>query len=338
MLDFFTSIFTAIAGLIGVALGGAIALFNQRRQRADEHNQRQLSEFYAPLHGIRLRILAKSELRVKSSGAHGAAWVELLAGPRATGDPELLKKTVDEKWPAFEKAHEYSEREFVEDIVPLYRKMVDLFTDKMWLAEPSTRQHFGTLVEFVEIWNRYLGGGIAKEAIPLLDQREDKVKPLYADIADHVESLSRRLQRNATNRDSKVRRGLGRCYLVLAAIWIVCGFLYAYRTEKAARDSACESIDGQGVTRLPSTGTPSPQPPEGVRVQGPDGQQYLFPIGTTKADAISYFKRQREAQRKCESATPVRNALLVAFVPASLGYGLLQLIFVAVIWVWRGFS
>ena len=56
---------------------------------------------------------------MKSSGAHGAAWADILAGPRATGDPELLKKIVEEKWPAFEKAQEYSEREWVEDIVAL---------------------------------------------------------------------------------------------------------------------------------------------------------------------------------------------------------------------------
>ena len=338
MPDFLNTIIAATAGLLGVGLGGAITLFNQRRQRADERIQRQLSEFYAPFLGIRMRILAKSELRVKSSGAHGAAWAELFAVPRAQGNTELLKKITDEKWPAFEEAQKYSEREWIEEIVPLYRRMLDLFTDKMWLAEPSTRRHFGVLVEFVEIWNRYIAGGIANEAVPLLGHDEDKVKPLYEDVANHVEGLSEKLRRSAVVQRSHVKRGLARLYLVLAAIWILGGFLYEYRTEKAIQDSACSPFVEQGVTRLPFTANPSLQQPEGVRVQGPDGQQYLFPTGTTKADAISYFKRQREAQHTCETTTPVRSALLVAFVPAVLGFGFLQIIFLAAIWVRGGFS
>jgi hypothetical protein len=338
MPSFLISIFTAIAGLVGVALGGVIALYGKKRQRTDEHIQRQLSEFYAPIHGIRLRILAKSELRVKSSGAHGAAWTELLAGPRETGDPEVLKRIEKEKWPAFEKAQQYSEREWIEDIVPLYRKMVDLFTDKIWLAEPSTRQHFKTLVEFVEIWNRYLGGGIAPEALRILGHDENKVKPLYQDVADHVESLTQTLQKNPTDRALNVRRGLTRLYILLATVSVVCGFLYDYRSEKIAQNAACNSVGGEGVTRLPPTASPTPEPTEGVHVQGPDGQKYLFPPGTTKPDAISYFKRQKEAQHECETAKPVRTALLFAFVPAIFGYVLLQLTFWAAIWIRIGFS
>jgi hypothetical protein len=47
MHDFVNALITAAAGLFGVGLGGVITLFNQRRQRADERLQQQLSEFYA---------------------------------------------------------------------------------------------------------------------------------------------------------------------------------------------------------------------------------------------------------------------------------------------------
>jgi hypothetical protein len=64
----------------------------------------------------------------------------------------------------------------------------------MWLTEPSTRRHFQTLVEYVEIWNRHSAGAIPKEAIPFLDHREDKVKSLYEDVANHFESLTGKLK------------------------------------------------------------------------------------------------------------------------------------------------
>lgn len=194
MPDFLSAVISAAAGLFGVGMGGAIALFNQRRQRADERIQQQLTEFYAPFLGIRMLILAKSEFRVKLSGVLDTAWQQPLARARAQGDPGLLRETADSNWPAFESAQQYSDRVLRDEIVPLYNKMVNLFTDKMWLTEPSTRRHFQTLVEYVEIWNRYFADAIPKQATPLLDHREDKVKPLYEDVANHFEILTQKLK------------------------------------------------------------------------------------------------------------------------------------------------
>jgi hypothetical protein len=41
MPDFLNGVISAVAGLFGVGMGGAIALFNQRKQRADERIQKQ---------------------------------------------------------------------------------------------------------------------------------------------------------------------------------------------------------------------------------------------------------------------------------------------------------
>jgi hypothetical protein len=324
MSDFWGAIVTGAAGLIGVGIGGGLALLNQQRQRADERVQQQLNEFYAPFLGIHMLIRAKSEFRLKLSGILGEAWPRLFANARAQGDPSLLQETADKHWPAFEKAQDYANHVQQHEIIPLYDKMIQLFTDKMPFTEPSTRQHFGELVEFVEIWKRFYADALPEEMLSLLDHREDKVKPLYADVANQVENLTRQL----SSRRANIRRGLHRLSIILACSWFLGASTYLW-TTRPEPTFVCTDSASQGVSRLSSNGQ---QSPNGVRVKGPDEQMYLFPEGTTKPDAISYFKQG--CTRKSMTA---RNILLFALMPAVVAYLLLLAVVLAGTWVWRGF-
>ena len=323
MPDFWGAIVTAAAGLVGVGLGGGLTLLNQRRQRADERIQQQLNEFYAPFLGIHMLILAKSEFRVKLSGLLGAEWPKLFANARAQGDPSLLKETEDKHGAAFEKAQDYTNHVLEHEIVPLYNKMVQLFTDKMSLTEPSTRQHFGALVEFVEIWNRFFADALPKETLRVLDHREEKVKPLYADVANQVENLTGQL----SSRRANIRRGLHRLSIILVCSWFLGASAYLW-TTRPEPTFVCTDSASQGVFRLSSNGQ---QSPNGVRVEGPDGRMYLFPDGTTKPDAISYFK-----QRCTRESMTARHILVFALMPAAVAYLLLLAVVLAGTWVWRG--
>jgi hypothetical protein len=247
----------------------------------------------------------------------------LFADARAQGDPSLLKETEYKNWPAFEKAQDYANHVLEHEIIPLYNKLVQLFTDKMSLTEPSTRQHLAALVEYVEIWNRFYADALPKEALPLLDHREEKVKPLYADVANQVEGLTRQL----SSRRANISRGLHRFSIVLALSWFIGASAYVWIT-RAEPTFACTESPSQGVVRLSPN---SQQPSNGVRVEGPDGRMYVFPDGTTKPDAISYFKQQCAR----ETAT-VRNILLFAAMPAVVGYLLQMAVLLVGTWVWRG--
>jgi hypothetical protein len=63
--------------------------------------------------------------------------------------------------------------------------MVDLFSAKMQLAEPSTIQHFQALVEFVEIWNRWLDQSLPPEVLGQLRHSEETLNAFYEDVADN---------------------------------------------------------------------------------------------------------------------------------------------------------
>jgi len=106
-----------------------------------------------------------------------------------------IKKTEKERFPDFEIVIEENNRQLVEEILPLYKNMVEHFGNNMSLATTVTRKYFGTLVEFVEIWDRWLNKTIPKEAIKWLGHSEDKLKPFYKDLANHMESLSSELDK-----------------------------------------------------------------------------------------------------------------------------------------------
>jgi hypothetical protein len=182
---------TACTGLGGVALGGATTIWSQRRERRSARIREQLDKFYAPLLGMRMQILAKSEVRQKVSGIAGAAWASLFA---KADDPEARKKIDSERWPAFEELIEYSEQHMREELVPLYRQMVALFADNMQFAEDSTRKHFGTLVEFTELWNRALQNPIPPEVLSSLNHSEKALYPFYEDLETQFRKLRKQVK------------------------------------------------------------------------------------------------------------------------------------------------
>jgi hypothetical protein len=178
------------SGMLGVLIGGWLTALNQKQERREAHFKSQLSEFYSPLLGIRSQIKAKSELRLKLSSAAGAAWPAKFAGIE---DPMLKKEISERDSPAYDKLQDYNNRQLTEEIVPLYRKMLVIFTDGMWLAEPSTIRHYAALVEFVEIWNRFLDQSLPREVLQQIEHKEETLQPLYADLEHNLSTLSKRL-------------------------------------------------------------------------------------------------------------------------------------------------
>jgi hypothetical protein len=71
-------------------------------------------------------------------------------------------------------------------------KFAGIFTDGMWLAEPSTIRHYAALVEFVEIWNRFLDQSLPREVLQQIEHKEETLQPLYADLEHNLSTLSKR--------------------------------------------------------------------------------------------------------------------------------------------------
>ena len=141
--------------------------------------------------GMRSLILSKSEARQKIRAIAGSAWTEKF-------DPEMHPDTKQEisgrSSSSFDKLLDYDNTQLREEIVPLYRKMLEHFSSHMSLAERSTQKHYDALCEFVEIWNRSLEKSLPPEVASRIQHDEKKLYPFYNDLQDNFDRLAEELK------------------------------------------------------------------------------------------------------------------------------------------------
>ena len=177
---------SAGAGLLGVVIGGLVTAHSQKSERRNARIREQLHDFYSPLLGIREEIRAKSEMRTKIHSAAGIAWQKQV---------QIHNRFVpDDVKARFDKVLDYSNEQLEKELVPLYRKMLDLYLTNKWLAERSTLGFNYELVEFVEFWNRYYAGSLPLEVLGEMQHTEAKLQPFYKDLQDSFDKLSKNLR------------------------------------------------------------------------------------------------------------------------------------------------
>jgi hypothetical protein len=184
----------ALAGLFGVWIGSLLASRREQKEERLSFLAKQLQDFYSALLGIRTEIRMRSEIRVKVQNAAGAVWPDLCEGARARGGPEALQRLTETRWPEFERLIEYDNRQLFEELLPLYRRMVELFRTNYWLAEPDTWVFFPQLLEFVELWNRSEQKSLPVEVVQHLDHREEKLNDFYAHLQQKHDELRERVR------------------------------------------------------------------------------------------------------------------------------------------------
>lgn len=163
----FVPLLSSIAsGLIGAVTVYYFGLRHLAKERRFAFLERQLAEFYAPLAGLRKQIRAKSELRLKVFDA--------------TDDADHRSEaTID-----------YHNKQFNEELIPGYRQMLALFTDRYHLADADTRAFYPLFLEYVEIWNMWLAESLSHDVPKTLGHAEENVKPFY----EHIEAKMQQLQ------------------------------------------------------------------------------------------------------------------------------------------------
>jgi hypothetical protein len=182
------------AGLLGVVIGAALGAYAQARGRRADFQSRQLNEFYGPLLGLRAVIRAHGELRVRIQGAHDASWGELVKMARDDGGVDAVVRLREGPLgKTFKEAVGEDDRQFREVIFPCYKQMIEIFRAKISLAEPDTRQHLPALVEFVEVWDRFLQGALPGQVTQKLGHTERNLYPLYQSIETTHDQIRRRL-------------------------------------------------------------------------------------------------------------------------------------------------
>ena len=184
----------AVSGLGGVLLGAWLSGRREARERQFAFIERQLRDFYSSLLGIHSEIRMRSELRVRVHDAADTAWRRLCAEKRQIG-VDSLQKLTEERGKEFTEIIEYDNRQLKEELIPAYRKMVNLFRENLCLAEPETKEYFRPLLEFVELWERWLAKTLPPEVIQALEHDEESLHPFYDHLQKKHDELREQLKR-----------------------------------------------------------------------------------------------------------------------------------------------
>jgi hypothetical protein len=167
--------------LVAAAVVYYFGLRQSAEARRNAFREKQLSEFYAPLAGLRQQVRAKSDLRLKISGAAESAWQEEVS--RYHGQ---IMHDHEERIAPFKKIIAYNNDQLEKELLPAYRQMLAIFTDRYHLAEPATRAYYSSFLEFVEIWNRFMAESLPTDVLERLKHSEDAVKPFYEHLENKV--------------------------------------------------------------------------------------------------------------------------------------------------------
>jgi hypothetical protein len=161
-----------IGGLGGVALGAWLVQRRERQQRELAFVERQLKEFYSPMLGLRTEIETRTHLRGRIQTTAGAVWRDLTDG--RPGQP--IRQMDATKEATFQRLIEDDSTTFKEQLLPAYQQMAALFRESLWLADADTRSYYPELMEYLDVWERYLRQAIPGEVVSALGHTEDTLQ------------------------------------------------------------------------------------------------------------------------------------------------------------------
>jgi len=144
--------------------------------------------------GLRNGIKIRSELRVKVQGAAASTWGTLVEQAEAVS-LEAVQRLEESRDPDLGKVLEYDNTKLEETLLPLYHQMAQLFRENLWLAEVETRAHYPKLIEFIDIWDRWIAKSIPSEVLKSLGHSEQWLHPFYKHLEEQHDHLRAQVQK-----------------------------------------------------------------------------------------------------------------------------------------------
>ncbi|MDO9533666.1 MAG: hypothetical protein Q7O12_16275 [Deltaproteobacteria bacterium] len=168
-------------------IGYKLALRKFRKENRRDFILQQVKQFYSPMVGSIKHIRANRELRLELSNVSDVAWHKI-----CEENPKPFHSH-KEHFEPFMKQIEYDNQQFRDRILPIYEKMVDIFTNNLWLAEESTKIFYNPFRRYVELWQRYLDDAIPQRVIEELCIEEKYLLPFYEDLEKKLQILRNEL-------------------------------------------------------------------------------------------------------------------------------------------------
>ena len=177
----------AIFIILGALLGAGLSAFIQKGFNRASIHERQITQVYSPLLGIRDEVRQKDKLDREISKS---ALAEVGGVPR-----EAQEQALTEYEKIFFKDIDYWNNRLQNEIIPAYERMISILRDNFWLLNESTRQYLPTLITVVEVWKRDLKKSISSSTREALPHNDEALDEFYKDLEQNLEILRKKVQR-----------------------------------------------------------------------------------------------------------------------------------------------
>ena len=171
---------SAASGLLGAIIGGSITVIIQKTSGKQTHMKEQLERFYSPMMSALSVISAKRGVAETASKKAEEYWNS--DRPWSEGLNWLDKSNT------YEFLNQYLVRLHADDLCPIYSAMLKIFSENLWLAEPSTRSYYMQFTEFVERWYHVEVRSGHSVQMPYYEDVEEP-NDFYDDLQFHFERL-----------------------------------------------------------------------------------------------------------------------------------------------------
>jgi hypothetical protein len=120
-------------------------------------------------------------------------WAELCHEASERGSPGLQQQLSAERPTVVDAIVHNKDDQWKKELLPCYKAMLEIFQEKIWLAEATTRERFKKLTTYVELWERGLNRALPVELIAWLNVPEADLVPLYEDLEQTFRNLRAKL-------------------------------------------------------------------------------------------------------------------------------------------------
>jgi len=186
-LSILNSAWTSLVPVICIIIGYFLSTYQKTSDRKIEYIYHQINDFYNPIVSCISKIENISSVTRELSLTASEGWKKL-----HERSPQPFYNH-DEAFKPFEALIEYDKNQFLKEIMPLYKDILDIFTKNYYLADDKSKEFYGEYLKFIEIWNRHLTSPLPDDVYEIIIKNWPNTDLFFNHIKKQLNSLTKKI-------------------------------------------------------------------------------------------------------------------------------------------------
>jgi hypothetical protein len=185
IIDLIKFILSLLGPIIGIVIGFILSRIHQSGEKKHEFHYRQINDLYSPLICCIIKIENIMSVQKELADYANEGWKNIHdKAPKPFFDHEKY-------FQPFKKLIEYDNRQQINEVIPLYREILDIFTNNYFLASNKSQVYYRDYLKFIEIWNRNLTEPFPDEVYEVIVENWPRIDLFFAHIKKEIAILTK---------------------------------------------------------------------------------------------------------------------------------------------------